>query len=313
MNEAFHRSAGAIRADADLGPDVGPDLAAIHRLTPTSPAGDGVMARQQKPLAVALMGPTASGKTAAALEIARQIPAEIISVDSALVYRDMKSAPPSRAPPNAPSAAPPDRYPRSGRSLFRHAIPPGCASLVAQITARGKLALLVGGTMLYFKALQQGLDACRKPTLPCAHGSSEAAAPAGRPCMRSCARSIRTPRRACNRTMPQRIQRALEIIELTGQPMSQLLAKAPPDELPFTLLPFALEPSDRSVLHAAHRSALRARCWTATDGHASEEVARLRARGDLHPGLPRCVASATGKPGNTWMAPMILPPCAKKA
>ncbi|WP_416172275.1 tRNA (adenosine(37)-N6)-dimethylallyltransferase MiaA [Actimicrobium sp. CCC2.4] len=244
------------------------------------------------PLAIAIMGPTASGKTAAALAIARVIPSEIISVDSALVYRGMDIG--TAKPTAAERAAAPHHLidildPAESYSAmqFRTAT----LQLISEILARGKLPLLVGGTMLYFKALRDGLD-----TLPEADPDVRAALDAdaaliGSPGMH--ARLALVDPVTAARLKPndaQRIQRALEIHHLTGQPMSSLLAQAAPVELPFTLLPIGLEPSDRRVLH--ERIAKRFDAMLATDGpNLIDEVIALRGRGDLHPGLPsmRCV------------------------
>ena len=243
-----------------------------------------------KPLVVALMGPTASGKTAAALEVAAHLPVEIISVDSALVYRGMDIG--TAKPMPAERAAVPhhlidilDPIESYSAMQFRE----DALRLIADIVARGKLPLLVGGTMLYFKALQEGLD-----ELPAADPHIRAqldaeAAHIGYPAMH--ARLATLDPETAARLKPndaQRIQRALEIIALTGRPMSALLAQRPKAELPFTLLPLALEPSDRSVLHA--RIAARFEAMLKPDG-LLEEVTALRQRGDLHLGLPsmRCV------------------------
>jgi len=242
------------------------------------------------PLAIAIMGPTASGKTAAALAIAAQIPSEVISVDSALVYRgmDIGTAKPTReelaqAPHHLIDIIDPlDAY---SVAQFRN----DTLRLVAEITARGKLPLLVGGTMLYFKGLADGLD-----DLPGADAAlrvqleSEAAA-IGWPAMH--ARLAQQDPVTANRLAPndaQRIGRALEIIALSGQPMSALLAQREKTVLPFRLLSFALEPSDRAVLHA--RIAARFDAMLKDDA-LLDEVDDLRRRGDLHPGLPsmRCV------------------------
>jgi tRNA dimethylallyltransferase len=247
---------------------------------------------QSKPLAVAIMGPTASGKTAVALEIARHIPSEIISVDSALVYRGMDIG--TAKPSAAERAAVPHHLidiidPAESYSVMQFRT--DALRLVADIQARGKLPLLVGGTMLYFKGLKDGLD-----VLPVADAGLRAqldaeAVSIGSPAMHAKLAAL-DPETAA-RLKPndaQRIQRALEIIELTGQPMSQLLDKAPKAELPFDLLQIALEPSDRSVLHA--RIATRFDAMLAAPPDALiEEVKALRARGDLYPGLPsmRCV------------------------
>ncbi|QAU35608.1 tRNA (adenosine(37)-N6)-dimethylallyltransferase MiaA [Janthinobacterium sp. 17J80-10] len=245
----------------------------------------------RKPLVVALMGPTASGKTAAALELARHVPCEIISVDSALVYRDMDIG--TAKPTAAERASVPHHLidildPTEAYSAmqFRQ----DTLRLATEIRARGKLPLLVGGTMLYFKALQDGLDELPQADPALRAELDREAAELGVPALH--ARLATLDPETAARLKPndsQRIQRALEIITLTGQPMSQLLARAPKIELPFELLSIALEPSDRSVLHARIAARFDA-MLTAPDG-LLEEVRRLRARGDLHLGLPsmRCV------------------------
>ncbi len=245
-----------------------------------------------KPPVVAIMGPTATGKTAAALEIARHIPSEIISVDSALVYRGMDIG--TAKPSAAELAAVPHHLidildPTEAYSVmqFRQ----DTLRLAADITARGKLPLLVGGTMLYFKALQDGLDVLPQADAALRSRLDEEAARIGSPAMHAKLAAL-DPETAA-RLKPndaQRIQRALEIIELSGQPMSQLLAKAPKVDLPFAILPIALEPSDRSVLHARIAARFDAMLAAGTGG-LIDEVTTLRARGDLHLGLPsmRCV------------------------
>jgi len=247
----------------------------------------------QRPLALAIMGPTASGKTAAALAIARAIPSEIISVDSALVYRgmDIGTAKPSRAE----RAAAPHHLIDIIDPLDAYSVAQFCADaqrLVAEISARGRLPLLVGGTMLYFKGLNDGLD-----ELPGADSALRAeleadAARIGWPAMHERLRGL-DPATAA-RLAPndaQRIQRALEIIALSGQPMSALLARRAKTVLPFELLPFALEPSERAVLHARIAARFDAMLQGGPDGDLLDEVEALRRRGDLHPGLPsmRCV------------------------
>ena len=244
-----------------------------------------------KPLAVAIMGPTASGKTAAALAIAQQLPSEIISVDSALVYRGMDIGTAKPTPDELAAVPhhlidildPKDAY--SVRQFRDDAL-----RLVAEIQSRGKLPLLVGGTMLYFKGLRDGLD-----DLPQADPALRAQidmeiARHGIAALH--ARLKELDPLTAERLKPtdtQRIQRAMEIILLTGQPMSSLLAKSETPALPFELLPIALEPSDRSVLHA--RIAERFDKMLAAKPGLLDEVETLRARGDLHPGLPsmRCV------------------------
>jgi tRNA dimethylallyltransferase len=249
-------------------------------------------AASRKPLAIAIMGPTASGKTAAALAVARALPCEIISVDSALVYRGMDIG--SAKPTSAERAAVPHHLidiidPTAAYSAmqFRES----ALQLIAQIQLRGNLPLLVGGTMLYFKALRDGLDLLPEAS-PILRAELDAeAARIGSPAMHAKLRAI-DPTTAA-RLKPndaQRIQRALEIYRLTGQPMSSLLAKTAPVEHPFQLLPIGLEPSDRSVLH--HRIATRFdRMLDQAGPNLLAEVVALRARYDLQPGMPsmRCV------------------------
>lgn len=246
----------------------------------------------RKPLVVAILGPTAAGKTAAALAVARAMPCEIISVDSALVYRGMDIG--TAKPTLAERAVAPHHLidiidPSSTYSAMQFR--DDALRLIAQIQARGKLPLLVGGTMLYFKALRDGLD-----TLPQADPAIRAALDAqaaqiGTPGMHALLMQIdplTAARLPPNDT--QRIQRALEIHRLTGQPMSALLTKSAPVTLPFALLTIALEPSDRSILHRRIATRFDAMLDSAHP-NLLDEITALRARGDLHPTLPsmRCV------------------------
>ncbi len=247
----------------------------------------------KKPMAVAIMGPTASGKTAAALAIARTRPVEIISVDSALVYRgmDIGTAKPS---PEELAAVPHHLIdiidPLEAYSVmqFRE----DAIRLVGEISARGALPLLVGGTMMYFKGLTDSLD--ELPTAdPALRAQLDAeAAQIGWPGMHARLRTLDPV--TAERLKPndaQRINRALEIIALTGKPMSELLGKREKPELPFDLISFALEPSDRAVLHQRIAQRFDAMLGERDDEGLVAEVARLRARGDLTPALPsiRCV------------------------
>jgi tRNA dimethylallyltransferase len=244
-----------------------------------------------KPLAVAIMGPTASGKTATALRIATAIPSEIISVDSALIYRGMDIG--TAKPTLNERAAVPHHLidildPVESYSVrqFRD----DAIRLVTDIIARGKLPLLVGGTMLYFKGLREGLDDL-PPADPMLRAQIDMEiARHGITALHARLRELDPV--TADRLKPtdtQRIQRAIEIALLTGQPMSALIAKSTPPTLPFSLLPIALEPSDRAVLHA--RIATRFDDMVNASPSLLDEVGLLRARGDLHLGLPsmRCV------------------------
>ncbi|CAH2931230.1 MAG: tRNA dimethylallyltransferase (EC [uncultured Paraburkholderia sp.] len=239
-----------------------------------------------------LLGPTASGKTAAALALAGRRPVEIVSVDSALVYRDMDIG---TAKPTAEERAvapyhlidivdPADAY---SAAQFRA----DALRLTAEIRARGRLPLLVGGTMLYYKALTQGLN-----ELPAADATVRAqldadAARDGWPALH--ARLAAVDPATAARLAPndsQRIQRALEVFMLTGEAMSALLAApARTDEAAaqWRFVPIALEPSDRSVLHAR----IEQRFDAMLANGFIDEVVKLRERGDLTPDMPsmRCV------------------------
>jgi tRNA dimethylallyltransferase len=251
------------------------------------------MTESTKPLAVAIMGPTASGKTAAALAIARERPVEIISVDSALVYRgmDIGTAKPSREElASVPHHLIDIIDPLDSYSVMQFRT--DTLRLVADITDRGALPLLVGGTMMYFKGLTDGLD-----DLPTADAAlrvrlDEEAARDGWPALH--ARLALLDPITAERLKPndaQRINRALEIIELTGQPMSSLLSGRSKLELPFELVSFGLEPSDRAVLHQRIATRFDQMLGTRDDTGLVAEVDYLRRRGDLHPNLPsmRCV------------------------
>jgi tRNA dimethylallyltransferase len=238
---------------------------------------------------IAIMGPTASGKTAAALEIARHIPSEIISVDSALVYREMDIG---TAKPSASELASVPHHlidiiaPTEAYSVAQFLI--DTKRLVAEIQSRGKLPILVGGTMMYFKALSNGLD-----DLPGADPAIRAELDAealriGVPGLH--ARLADLDPLTAARLQPndsQRIQRALEIIAISGQAMSALLAQQTKSAPPFDMLALSLEPSERSVLHQR----IARRFDLMLEQGFLDEVKKLRERGDLHPDLPsmRCV------------------------
>lgn len=203
------------------------------------------------------MGPTASGKTGAAIELLSKLPVEIISVDSALVFKDMSIG---TAKPDAETLAKAPHYlidlmpPTQAYSAanFRS----DALRLMAEITARGKIPLLVGGTMLYFKALQAGLSGLPEANPEIRARLDARAAFVGWPAMHeklALIDPITAARLAPNDT--QRIQRALEVFEITGEAMTTLYAKQTAEVLPYHLLKIALVPSERKVLH--ERIALR--------------------------------------------------------
>lgn len=237
-----------------------------------------------RPLAIFLMGPTASGKTALACALAERFALELISVDSALVYRglDIGSAKPDAATLAQHSHALIDiRDPAEPYSAAAFAV--DARAVMERISASGRVPLLVGGTGLYFRALQQGLSKLPATNPDVRARLAAEAAEIGWPQMHQ--RLGRLDPVSAARIGPndaQRIQRALEVIELTGRPLSQQHAEAPPRTFPWRVLKLALLPSDRSALHA--RIAQRFDSMLAAG--FLDEVRQLGARGDLHADLP---------------------------
>lgn len=236
-----------------------------------------------------LAGPTACGKTAAALALAEQIDIEIISVDSALIYREMDIG--TAKPSAAERAAVPHHLidildPAESYSAARFV--QDTEQLVEEIRARGRTPLLVGGTMLYIKALLEGLD-----DMPAADPAIRAMLDArmaaeGSPALH--ADLARIDPETAARLAPgdtQRIQRALEVWHATGQPLSSFHQRGQRSVPVREAILVSLEPTERAWLHA--RIALRFEQMMAAG--FLDEVQRLRARGDLHVGLPsiRCV------------------------
>jgi tRNA dimethylallyltransferase len=246
-----------------------------------SPRSDREVTR---PPAVLLLGPTASGKTAIAAYLAARFPLEIVSVDSAQVFRgmDIGTAKPGRellrrAPHHLIDIIDPtERY--SAAQFVDDA-----GELMAQITARGRIPLLTGGTMLYFRALREGLS-----NLPPADPDVRLvidgmARESGWPALHAELRRV-DPETAgrLEPTDAQRIQRALEVYYLTGETLSALIAhgrNAPP---PYRLIALALEPGDRSILH--HR--IGQRFEVMLELGLIGEVRRLRASYALTASLP---------------------------
>ena len=240
---------------------------------------------------IVLAGPTASGKTAVALALAAQRPVEVISVDSALVYRGMDIG--TAKPTAAERAAVPHhlidiRDPLTPYSAAQFAA--DAQRLAADIRARGRLPLLVGGTMLYVKALRDGIDAMPTADPAVRAALDQRAAAEGWPALH--AELARVDPVTAARLAPhdsQRIQRALEVWQVSGRALShwqqgpQSAAAAACAAWPLV----SLEPSSRAWLHG--RIAERFDAMLAAG--LIDEVRALRARGDLHAGLPsmRCV------------------------
>jgi tRNA dimethylallyltransferase len=235
---------------------------------------------------LAILGPTASGKTALALELALHLPLEIISLDSALIYRGMdigtaKPTPTERAavPHHLIDIRNPDEA-YSAADFVRDA-----RRLIADIQTRGKLPLIVGGTMMYFRALTQGLNELPMANAAIRQRLDAEAVALGWPALH--ARLAHIDPMTAQRLPPtdsQRIQRALEVWELTGQPLSSHFT-APVDASDIRIV--SLEPTDRTLLH--RRIAERFRAMLR--GGFLDEVRELRARFPLTPAMPamRCV------------------------
>ena len=239
--------------------------------------------------AILLMGPTASGKTAVAMALAQRFPVELISVDSAQVFRDMNIG---TAKPDAATLrefphhlidliSPEEAY---SAARFRH----DALEAMAKITARGKIPLLVGGTMLYFKALLEGLAELPK-ACPETRADIDAQANAlGWPAVHAELAKVDPVTAArLHPTDAQRVQRALEIYRLSGRPMSELLDEGQKQAPTYDYLSLGLLPSDRSVLHA--RIAERFDAMLAAG--LENEVSELRKNYQLTADLPsmRCV------------------------
>ena len=248
------------------------------------------MSLKDQPTALFILGPTASGKTALTLALAQQQPIEIISVDSALVYRgmDIGTAKPSRAE----QAICPHHLidiiePTEAYSAAQFAA--DAQRLIHEIHARGRLPVLVGGTMLYVKALLEPLTELPESDAQIRAQIDAQAADLGWPAMHAQLAQI-DPITAA-RIEPndaQRINRALEIFHISGKPMAEWLAEdTTTHELSFKPILTALIPEPRAILHER----INQRFVTMLNEGFLDEMRTLRARGDLHLGLPsmRCV------------------------
>ena len=243
---------------------------------------------EHKPLAIFLMGPTASGKTDLAIQLHQQLPVEVISVDSALIYRgmDIGTAKPSKAElalaPHRLSdiCDPAESY---SAANFRT----DSLREMQEISAQGKIPLLVGGTMLYYKALLEGLS-----PLPSADDKvrseieAKAALIGWGGLHQELSKIDPISAQRINPNDSQRINRALEVFYLTGKTLTQLTAQKG-EALPYDILQFAIAPEQREVLHLR----IEQRFHKMIELGFQQEVEKLYRRPDLNENLPsiRCV------------------------
>jgi tRNA dimethylallyltransferase len=249
-------------------------------------AGEAARAARQPqhPPAIFLMGPTAAGKTELAVALHAALPADIVSVDSALVYRgmDIGTAKPDAATlARAPHALIDIREPSEAYSAAEFRADALAAMAVS--VERGRVPLLVGGTMLYFRALSRGL-AELPPASPELRAALEAEALARGWSHLHRRLAKRDPASAAriHPNDPQRIQRALEVIELTGRPLSTLQREQERQGLPYRVLRVIACPQPRAVLH----DRIERRFAVMLEQGFLDEVRGLRERGDLHRDLP---------------------------
>ncbi len=246
------------------------------------------MTDPQRPTVIFLMGPTASGKTALAIELAKRLPCDIISVDSALVYRGMDigtAKPTAEEQAQAPHRLldliePTEAY--SAADFRRDAL-----SEIESIVAQGRIPLLVGGTMLYYKALLEGLSPLPAADPLIRQAIETEAAQIGWDALHQQLQHIDPVSAArIHPNDPQRLSRALEVYRISGKTLTEL-TQTKGEQLPYRTLQFAIAPTDRELLR--QRIAERYKLMLAQG--FEQEVKALYQRGDLNADLPsiRCV------------------------
>ena len=246
------------------------------------------MTDPQRPTVVFLMGPTASGKTALAIELAKRLPCDIISVDSALVYRGMDIG--TAKPTAAEQAQAPHRLldlidPTEAYSAadFRR----DALREIESIVAQGRIPLLVGGTMLYYKALLEGLSPLPAADPIIRQAIETEAEQIGWDALHAQLQQIDPVSAArIHPNDPQRLSRALEVYRISGKTLTEL-TQTKGEQLPYRTLQFAIAPTDRELL----RQRIAERYQLMLSQGFEQEVQALYQRGDLHADLPsiRCV------------------------
>jgi len=242
------------------------------------------MQNSNNPPAIFLMGPTASGKTALAVQLAQALNGEIISVDSALVFKgmDIGTAKPTLEerggiPHHLIDILDPAESFSTGQ--FRKL----ALELMTDITERGKLPILVGGTMLYFNALNSGLAVLPEADAGIRARLDEELALLGKEALHQ--RLAQVDPQAAARIHPndpQRVQRALEVYEISGQPLTSFFTEAQSQPIPYNKIKLIIAPEDRKILHAV----IAKRFQQMLQQGLIEEVEKLFARGDLTEQLP---------------------------
>lgn len=242
----------------------------------------------KQPPVICLMGPTASGKTALAMQLCDQLPCDIVSVDSALVYRGMDIG---TAKPTAEELA---KYPHRLVDIIDPAESYSAADFcrdalreIAQIRDQGRIPLLVGGTMMYFKSLIEGISPLPEANASVRQDIEQQAQRDGWQALHDeLARVDAESAARIHPNDPQRLTRALEVFRTTGHKLSHLI-QIKGDTVSGDVLQFAITPDDRKVLHQR----IELRFKTMLDLGFEQEVIALRQRSDLHENLPaiRCV------------------------
>ncbi len=242
----------------------------------------------KKPLAIFLMGPTASGKTGLAIQLSKQFPCEIISVDSALIYRGMDIGTAKPTPQElveTPHRLIDIKDPAESYSAADFRL--DALQAMQEISDNGKIPLLVGGTMLYYKALLEGLSPLPQANPEIRSQIEEKAQKFGWQALHQELAKV-DPQSASriHPNDPQRINRALEVYYLTGKSLTELTEQKG-EPLPYQLLQFAIAPQDRSILHQR----IELRFQQMLEQGFIQEVEKLYQRKDLHLDLPsiRCV------------------------